>query len=516
MDTQVRKLGLKERYAAMTRGLGWETTYQPMEKVYPYATYEGIKIHDWDKWVDPFRMTMDAYWKYQGEKEKKLYAVIDAFQQNNGFLGITDARYINAVKLFIQGVSPLEYYAHRGFAHAGRHFVGEGLRVACQMQSIDEIRHYQTQTHAISTYNKYFNGIHHSLHWFDRVWYLSVPKSFFEDALTSGPFEFLTAISFSFEYVLTNLLFVPFMSGAAYNGDLATVTFGFSAQSDESRHMTLGIEAIKFMLEQDPDNVPIVQRWIDKWFWRGYRVLTLVGMMMDYMLPKRVMSWREAWEIYGEQNGGALFRDLARYGIREPKGWQDAIDGKDHISHQAWNTFYNYAAAAPLHTWVPSDEELDWLSAKYPDSFDKYYRPRLEFYREQQKAGNRFYNKTLPMLCTVCQIPMLFTEPGDPTTICYRETDYQGDKYHFCSDHCKEIFENEPEKYVQSWLPVHQIYQGNCFKPDVDPTKPDFDPLKAVLDYYELEFGRDNLDFEGSEDQRNFAAWRGQALTNTL
>ena len=33
MDTRVasKKLGLKERYAAMTRGLGWETSYQPMD-----------------------------------------------------------------------------------------------------------------------------------------------------------------------------------------------------------------------------------------------------------------------------------------------------------------------------------------------------------------------------------------------------------------------------------------------------------------------------------------------------
>ncbi|HCP04320.1 MAG TPA: phenol 2-monooxygenase, partial [Pseudomonas sp.] len=63
------------------------------------------------------------------------------------------------------------------------------------------------------------------------------------------------------------LLLVAFMSGAAYNGDMATVTFGFSAQSDEARHMTLGLEVIKFMLEQHEDNVPIVQHWIDKWFW---------------------------------------------------------------------------------------------------------------------------------------------------------------------------------------------------------------------------------------------------------
>ena len=49
-----------------------------------------------------------------------------------------------------------------------------------------------------------------------------------------GPFEFLTAVSLSFEYLLTNLLFVPFMSGASFNGDVATMTFGFSARSDDS------------------------------------------------------------------------------------------------------------------------------------------------------------------------------------------------------------------------------------------------------------------------------------------
>ncbi len=222
MDTRVnpKKLGLKERYAAMTRGLGWEPSYQPRDKVFPFDKYEGIRIHDWNAFSDPFRLTVDAYWKYQGEKEKKLYAVIEAFAQNSGQLGITDARYVNALKLFIQGVTPLEYYAHRGFAHLARQFGGDGLRLACLYQSADELRHQQTETHAMSVYNKYFNGMHESNHWFDRVWYLSVPKSFFEDALTAGPFEFLTAVSFSFEYVLTNLLFVPFMSGAAHNGEL--------------------------------------------------------------------------------------------------------------------------------------------------------------------------------------------------------------------------------------------------------------------------------------------------------
>ena len=321
MDMKVKKkLNLKERYNLMTRDLAWTPTYQGVREVFTNMEYEGIKIHDWDKFEDPFRMTMDSYWKYQAEKERKLYAIIDAFTQNNGHLGVTDARYINTLKLFLTGISPGEYMAHRGFARMGREFPGAGPRVACQMQALDEIRHAQTQIHSLSNYNKHYNGFQNWHHQHDRVWFLSVPKSFFDDALTAGPFEFMIAIGFAFEYVLTNLLFVPFISGAAYNGDMGAMAFGFSAQSDESRHMTLGLEIIKFILEQDPDNLPIVQAWLDKWFWRGYRVLTLVAMMMDYMLPKRVMSWKEAWEVYAEQNGAALFNDLARYGIRVPKG----------------------------------------------------------------------------------------------------------------------------------------------------------------------------------------------------
>lgn len=275
---------------------------------------------------------------------------------------------------------------HRGFNILGREFPGVGPRIAAQMQSLDELRHCTTQIHGISHYNKYFEGMDRFPHQFDRVWYLSIPKSFFEDAVTSGPFEFIVAISFAFEYVLTNLVFMPWMSGAAYNGDMSTVSFGFSAQSDEARHMTLGIEVIKFLLEQDPANVPIVQGWIDKWFWRGYRLLALLATMMDYLLPKRVMSWSEAWSIYYEENGGALFADLARYGIRPPKHADVTIKEKERVSHEMWTVFYANRNAIGFPVWLPSDEEMAWFSEKYPNTFDKYYRPRYEYWRELEKG----------------------------------------------------------------------------------------------------------------------------------
>jgi phenol hydroxylase P3 protein len=80
------------------------------------------------------------------------------------------------------------------------------------------------------------------------------------------------------------------------------------------------------MLEQDEDNVPIIQDWVDKWFWRGYRLLGLVAAMMDYMLPRKIMSWKEAFELYFEQQMlEGLFPDLEYYGLRPPRHVQQAI-----------------------------------------------------------------------------------------------------------------------------------------------------------------------------------------------
>jgi phenol/toluene 2-monooxygenase (NADH) P3/A3 len=493
----VAKLSMKDRYNILTRDLDWTPTYVDPDDVYPYTRYEGIKIHDWDAWGDPFRLTVDSYCKYQAEKDKKLYAVIDGFAQGQGHLALSDARYLNAIKLFLQGVTPLEYAAHRHFAYLARHLDGPGPRFAALCQSIDELRHMQTEVHTISNYNKYYSGLHNWPQMHDRVWYLSVPKSFLDDGITAGPFEFLTSVSFSFEYLLTNLLFVPFMSGASFNGDLATMTFGFSAQSDESRHMTLGLESLKFMLEQDEANVPIIQEWVDKWFWRGYRLLGLVAAMMDYFLPKKVMSWKEAFELYfEEQMLGGLFPDLAYYGIEPPRHVQQAIDEKGLVSHQLFWALYAFGHAAAFNPTIPPEEELAWLSASYPDTFDRHFRPLWDKAKAIQESGGRFYYPGLPQLCQVCQIPMLFSEPGDPTTICQRHSEYGGERFNTCSDGCQWIFEREPEKYCQAWLPVHQIYQGNCG----GPTVPD------VLEWYGFQEG-DNMDYLASTDKASWDAW---------
>jgi phenol hydroxylase P3 protein len=51
-----------------------------------------------------------------------------------------------------------------------------------------------------------------------------------------------------------------------------------------------------------------------------------------------------------------------------PKYSEVIVKEKEHVSHQAWWIFYNFGHAAGFHTWIPTDEEMDWLSEKYPDT----------------------------------------------------------------------------------------------------------------------------------------------------
>jgi phenol hydroxylase P3 protein len=511
MDKRVQRtlLNLGERYAAMTHDLQWDTTYQPQDKVFPFDKYEAIQVRDWSQWSDPFRLTTDAYWKYQGDKEKRLYSVIEAYAQNNGQFGISDARYVNALKLILQAIAPLKYTLHRGLAHAGRQLRGDALRFATQMQAVDNLRHFQNETHAASVFNKYFNGLHSTPALFDSAWYLAPAKSFAEDAATAGPFELLVAVSFSFESLISDLLFVPYMSGAAHNGDLAIGQAGFSSQSDAARHKAMGIECVKFLLQQDQANLPIIQAWIDKWFWRSFRLMPMVAMMQDYMLPKRLMSWKESWQMVVEKPVTALFAELAPYGLKTPDSWAQACDSKDHLSHQAWNAAYTYGDANAFHTWVPETEELNWLDKKYPDSCESWYRPRLAHYAQRQASGRRYFNRSLPMQCQVCQQPMIFTELGQPRWIAYRETQHDGESFHFCSDPCATVFDREPEKYRQALLSSHEILKGHRYAEAADISQAATDPMQAALAGCKAQLGVDNGEFRGSEDATHFADWGG-------
>ena len=102
----------------------------------------------------------------------------------------------------------------------------------------------------------------------------------------------------------------------------------------------------------------------------------------------------------------------------------------------------------------------------------------------------------------MCQVPTLFTEKGDATKLSHRQIEHEGERYHFCSEACCDIFKDEPEKYVQAWLPVHQIYQGNCEGGDLET---------VVQNYYHINIGEDNFEYVGSPDHKRWQFIKGMA-----
>src|SRR3954451_15104847 len=94
--------------------------------------------------------------------------------------------------------------------------------------------------------------------------------------------------------------------------------------------------------------------------------------MLDYMLPRKVMSWKESFELYfEEQMLGGLFPDLEFYGITKPRHVEQAITEKDLLSHQVYSTLYQFSFAAGFTTTIPEEEYPAWLSANCPETFDK-------------------------------------------------------------------------------------------------------------------------------------------------
>jgi phenol hydroxylase P3 protein len=157
---------------------------------------------------------------------------------------------------------------------------------------------------------------------------------------------------------------------------------------------------------------------------------------------------------------------------------------------------------AAFTTTIPTSEELGWLSASYPETFDRHYRPLWDKAQQQVERGGRLVTRGLPMLCQVCQFPLMFPEPGDPSRLAVRTSRFKDERYNFCSDGCQWIFDREPQKYVQAWLPAHQIYLGNCG----GPTIPD------VLAWYGFE-PDDGGEYLASSDKASWEKWHAPSIT---
>ena len=225
--------------------------------------------------------------------------------------------------------------------------------------------------------------------------------------------------------------------------------------------------------------------------------------MMDYMLPKKVMSWKEAFELYfEEQMLDGLFQDLAYYGITPPRHVEQAIDEKEILSHQVYWILYQFSHAAAFNTTHPRRDERPGLVVGRPTRTPSTSTspPLWEKAKQHADGGGRLLLPRPARALPGLPDPDGVHRARRPDDAVQRPSDFDGERLQLLLRRLQVDLRPRAREVRQAWLPVHQIYQGNCG----GPTVPD------VLAWYKMR-PEDGGEYQGSLDNENWKAWHQMA-----
>jgi phenol hydroxylase P3 protein len=447
---------LYENYQLTTSDLEWEPDYVARDEVHHAAYQTRIKVKNWASFDDPFKLFFQEYVKIQAEKEKVFHDAI-RLAERFGQAKRLNPRWIESQKFYLPAVTNAEAEAHRSHMGIARYSQSSALAMASFYQVLDELRHSQNDVHALRYWSKYVDSARNWAVLFQHHWAVQVLRSLFEDMMTpQDPFEALVHTNVALEMGMTNLLFVAAPIAGAANGDTVFAQLQMSTQTDETRHMALGQAALRVILEDgNEENLALLQRWLDKWSWRMFRAFAVTGLLTDYYAENKTSSFKEAYEryyIHGFLEG--LMEDFEPLGLKPPRFMKEMESEVDTISHQIFKLAHQYNYINYFRTFPPTEQDKAWLREKYPD-----WDALVGDYWAKVEAGDPGIVQGLPMVCNLCHFPAVFPTPEKPTL---RSSIYQGRTYHFCSDGCKWVFDQEPEKYYKDRTLTELVIAGEA------------------------------------------------------
>lgn len=449
-------------YRETSRGLYWEPTYVERDAIYPrkyVPQATRIRAKNWDQWDDPFRMFYREYVRIQAKKEVSYHSIADAnsrFEVANGI----DQRWIEGMKLYMVALSNTENFSSNLMMRMARFIPSPSFSQAAMYQAIDEVRHGQNDVNYLRWINRRQEGMEDWMQWFQSHWLLQSARIGFENLYAGDPFEMIVAVNGVFEAGWTNLLFVANPAVAVANGDIMFGQHQLTTQTDETRHIAMGMTGLRMMLEADERNVPVVQEWFDKWSWLLHR---LVGgptsIFIDYFGKKKVMSYKEAFQHYYLKNYiEGLIQDLGPLGLKPPRFLKTMLEENEIYSHAVWKNIYEGKNVNLHQVEVPDREERQWFSEKYP-LFGVLYQS----FWEAAEQGEELTLPTTFLHCKVCQFPLIFVDAENKPTMRWKT--HGARKHYFCSEPCEWVFDLEPEKYA-AVMTQDEMFAGGIVKPD--------------------------------------------------
>jgi toluene monooxygenase system protein A len=453
----------RNEWLPLARKLDWEFTYVPERELFPEAMSgkPWLPHSSWKAWDEPFRTSFSEYVTTQNEKDASVRAVRDAVGRLDDYQSL-DPGWVNGVKLHAAALPLAEFAAVIGNLRGARFGRDSAWRSAAVFGGLDEMRHTEIPLQIMGELVRWdgqFDWAHKFYH--SNNWVAIAARHVMDELLLrSDAVEYAIATNFVFETGFTNLQFVGLSALAHQAGDKMFEKMVNSIQTDEARHAQIGLPVLEVIAKEDP---AYAQYLLDKWFWRSWHLFAVItGFSMDYFTPvkKRTLSFKEfmhEWVV------SQYVQNLERIGLKRPWYWDEFLDALDHYHHMVYASAYSYRSTVWFDFVVPGPEERRWLRHKYPSSWNKFdplWERISERWREADE-GNDFavHGTAIVGFCDLCQVVL---SAGTPERNTAQVLEHGGKKFIFCSDPCRWIFEQEPERYRGHKDVVKRVLAGEA------------------------------------------------------
>lgn len=453
----------REQWLDLARKLDWRFSYVKESEVYPeeMSGCPWLPQEKWCDWDEPFRTSYGEHVCAQHDKEQAVAAVREAVGGIQHYEKLPPV-WVNGLKLHAATLPLAEFVAVVGNLRAARFGRDSAWRTMATFGALDEMRHTQIPLlvmHELVKWDAQFDWTHRFYH--SKNWISIAARHMFDELLLgANPIELALGTNFVFETGFTNLQFVGLSSMAENVGDKMFEKMLTSIQTDEARHAQIGPAVLRVVCEHDPK---YAQYLLDKWFWRSWLLFAIVtGFSMDYFTPleKRRQSFKEFMQ---EWIADQYLSSLEEFGLKKPWYWEQFLSALDYYHHMVYASAYTHRATTWFNFVVPGPAERKWLRQKYPASWASLEPVWEQVDRrwENSDPGTEWgvHGATPVAFCHLCQIVLC---QGTPEKNLANSLKHEGQSYIFCSEPCRWIFLQEPERYKKHKDVVKRILSGEA------------------------------------------------------
>jgi len=465
----------RSQWYDLARDMNWTFRYVDHDQVFPRELSDdrGIPAEAWWRaWDEPYRITYREYVHNQGDKDTAIYSVNAALARSKLFERL-DAGWRSAIVAHYGAVVMAEHLASMAEARMGRFGRAAAWRNMAMFGALDEMRHTQVQAHfahGLLDREPRADWAHKAFH--TNEWAIIAARHLFDDMFSANEaVSTAVQLTFTFETGFTNLQFLGLAADAMHVGDVDFGALISSIQTDEARHAQQGEPTLRILVENGRREE--AQRLVDHMFWRAWRVFGLLtGVSMDYYTPLeyRSLSFKEFMQEWIVKQFTDQFRD---FGLELPWYWEQFLAELDWYHHALQLGVWFYR---PTVWWNPeagvTPADREWLERKYP-GWGAMFGPAWDVIAENVRQGRmeRTYPETFPIVCNLCQLPMVVPAGYNAGRLASPEPvllDRGGRRYTFCSEPCRWIFQGDPDRFAGHLSIIDRLLAGHVQPPTLE------------------------------------------------